>query len=455
MKKTIIAVFILLCITALNAQNISITQIDTSSLLLSQTVRAYIFADNLPGGRILDTKDLIVSESADNNTWQKVPVRKVERDINRKEGISFYLLLDNSGSMWDNLAGEKTDNPDDFRITHAKKAIRDFLPLLSQKDRISLATFNRRYNLLQPITENPANIQTALELIKKPDKEEAYTELYMAAEEAIEKFPVETGRRALIILSDGENFPPAGSGSHTNPDYAIELARKKGITCYVVHFGTEKDPLIHELAYQSGGTVFDAHNATELASIYTTIQEQILQEYAISYYASMQPGEQRYVRIELAGTDKEAQQSYYTGTILRSRTSVSIWHYLLLIIPAALWIALILFRLEKETDTAGLRLLYGAPGTKTKMFPVSEGRTIVGGDATADITLSGNPNMRPQAATIVFDPNKKKYVVEADTDLTINNQPATKKELKPGDVLNISGTVVVFDAPEEKDKKKK
>ncbi|AEJ61718.1 von Willebrand factor type A [Spirochaeta thermophila DSM 6578] len=441
---------------ALSSQTLTITQVDTSSLLFTQTVRAYFYVDNLPGGKVLTAADITAQESPDGASWRLLPVRSLRRGVNREEGISFLLVLDASGSMWDALDGTPTEDPDRMRITHAKRAIREFLPLLSERDRVGLAVFNRTYRMIQPIVDDPALVLEKLDAIERPSREQAYTELYRSMEEALTSFEEEGRRRVLVVLSDGENFPVDPEKSPATPGTAVDLAHRYGITCYVIHFGTEKDRLIGDLASETGGRVFDARNALELASVYTAIQEQVLQEYAVAYYAAMFPGERRYVRIALKGSGTSDEQYYYAGTVLGSASSGVPWYALVLMLLAiGVWAFFLLFKLEKETTRAGLQLLFGAPGMGTRMFALAGTKTVIGGDATADITITGNPSLRPQAATIYYDPDRGQYTIQGDAELTVNNQPVTSKKLEPGDVINISGTVVVFDAPDEEKRKKK
>jgi len=162
----------------------------------------------------------------------------------------------------------------------------------------------------------------------------------------------------------------------------------------------------------------------------------------------MLPGDKRYVRVTypLAVGFAESVRYYYSGTVLGSNMQAPQWYYVLFfIIPLLILLFFIFFKMEKETTEAGIQLLYGAKNMHTKAFTLAGQQTIIGGDATADITFSGNPSLKSNAATIIFDKTKKRYSISADSDLTVNNKPVTTKVLEPGDVINMSGTVVVFD----------
>jgi len=445
----VLFIFVLFCqIVPLSAQNLNITQIDSSRLLSMQTVRLYLDMAIPPSQGSIASGKFAVSESSDGKEYKDVNVRSLDRTANKDEGISFYFLLDNSGSMWDDLNGQPTDILENTRIANAKKAVKEFVSALSSRDRAGLSVFNTNYRVVREVSSDTSAIPGLLDGIEKPARDEAYTELYGSIRQSLKDFG-ETGRRkVLLILSDGENFPFDAQKSTITAQDGIDEANKEGITCYAVNFGNEKDPGLPSVAELSGGKVFDARNSEELLGIYNSIRSNILSEYALTYTATMLPGDKRYVRVTypLADGFAETVRYYYAGTVLGSNTQTPQWYYaLFFIIPILILLFFIFFKLEKETTEAGIQLLYGAKNMHTKAFTLTGQQTIIGGDATADITLSGNPSLKGNAATIVFDKTKKRYSITADSDLTVNNKPVTTKILEPGDVINMSGTVVVFD----------
>lgn len=451
----LIAIFsiILLFISPfLFAENVRITQIDTSRLISTQSVRLFVNF-GIPSEESINPELITVQESADGITFQDTRITGISRQVTRNEGISFLLLLDNSGSMWDDLSGKPTDNEQNMRMTHAKRAIREFVASLSPLDRAGLAVFNTNYTPIQEITDNTARIPLLLDQVEKPSRDDGYTELYGAIHTSLNTFGQTGRRKVLIVLSDGEHFPFSGNNSTITADDGINAAITEGITCYVVNFGNTRDSQAPRIASESGGLVFNAKNDRELSGIYTTIREQILNEYAVTYIASMIPGDKRYVKISSDGyseTGSEATRYYYSGTLLGTNTASPSWHYVLfLLIPALLWLLLLFFKLEKPTSEAGLQLLYGAKGMQTKAFTLNNNLTVIGGSNAADITIAGNPAMKENAATIVFDKKQGNYTIAADSDMTVNNKPVKSKKLEPGDVINISGTVVVYNDPSD------
>lgn len=431
---------------------LSITQVDTARLLPSQETRLYV--SGLEPGTAADS--LAVYESLDGERWERRPIRGVQRAPNEDSGISFYLLLDNSGSMWT----ERTDTGQ-TRIEAARAAAGDFLRSLGPKDSVGLAVFNTRYWEAGKPGGAAADAARALEEIARPSEADAFTELYLSLERGLEALAAEPGRRVLIALSDGEDFPFSGRTGKPNPDSGlrssgpsavIDRAAREGITVYAIRFGPERDPRLGSVSADTGGRVFDAKDGLELAVVYETVRADVLAELAVDYSAGMTAGEERLVRLEAetpgARLDSPVRR-YYAGTLFGgSAERPAPYLFILTAAAFAAWGALVLLRLERPTDRAGIRLLYGPNGRAargTRFFELSGTRTVVGSGAEAGITLAGNPSIRAEHATIVRDDAKGAYTLVADSPVTVNNRAVTKRRLESGDVINVAGTVVVFD----------
>lgn len=461
MKRMHIAILTLACATRLAlAQGtgptggLSITQIDTARLLSSQETRLYVSAPGLEPGASPDS--LAVYESLDGDSWERRPVRAVTRAPNEDAGISFYLLLDNSGSMW-----TETTETGKARIADARAAAGEFLRSLGPKDRVGLAVFNTRYWEAGKPGGAAADAARALEEIGRPSEADAFTELYLSLERGLEALAAEPGRRVLIALSDGEDFPFSRRTGRPNPDSGlrssgpsavIDRASRDGVTVYAIRFGSERDQRLGSIAADTGGRAFDAMDGLELAEVYETVRTDVLAELAVDYRAGMAAGEERLVRVEAETPGARLAspvRRYYAGTLFGGSAERPVPYLFLLTAAAfAAWGALVLLRLERPTDRAGIRLLYGPSGRAgrgTRFFELAGTRTVVGSGAAAGITLAGNPSIRSEHAAIVRDEAKGTYTLVADSPVTVNNRPASRRRLESGDVINLAGTVVVFE----------
>ncbi len=450
-------------LSAQEARSASITQIDSSRLMAYQRNRVYVRAIDSEG-RALEDMDLSgveVQESADGTNFFRAGKPKVVKAAPKDEGIVFLFLVDNSGSMYKDMDGGAGKRQDPTRSSLATLAAANFLlSVTSSKDQVGMAAFNTRYQLLMAPTRDVGANGSAMDRITEPQGDEGYTELYASMVMGSRDLGVHSGRRALVVLSDGENFsfykqaarssPVFGDRTYL-PEEALEEAIKQGVTIFAIHFGKEKDDRLSDLARKSGGDVFDARNADELGNVYATIRDNIRKEALLEYKALMFPGDKRWVRIAKAGIPPKkgalpSDRYYYSGTVFGDRyDGLGLW--ILLLIPLALLFPLVisLIKWEKPSVSANLSLLY-APGAGrgTKMFAVGN-RTVIGSDKTADITIVGNTRLESSPVTIVKDPGTGRFTIVSDESLTVNNRTVSRKTLEPGDVINFNGTIAVFD----------
>ena len=469
MKKKCICLFLFIFLVPgqIFADYVRISQIDSSGLLLNQEVKLYVSVTGEKGEPVpgLKAEKFNVYESSDNENFTKIPgFSGFDVMANYESGINFLLLIDNSGSMYRTLAGKRTSLQRDLRISHAKKALVTFIKSISNpKDRIGLAAYNSNYISYSELTNDKVKIQGYLEEITKPGKFEAYSEIYSSIYLAVEEFRSIKGRKAIIVLSDGLNQPyykytkkphkvfGKKIYKYTEP---LEYCQLEGISVYAINFGPRgerKDKGLSQIAFQSGGTVFDARDQDQLREVYNKIVNQILNEYLISYKATMEPADKKYVKVDyLSGSDiLSAVRFYFSSTVF----GVPLKKFtVLLILPLLLAIALLWFlskfKFEKKRTSASLEVLNaGSAKASTNFFNLDKSKkTVIGGDPSADMTLSGGATrIKEKHATVMFDKNKKSYTIVADGNLTVNNKPVKTKLLEPGDVINVGGTTIVFD----------
>jgi Ca-activated chloride channel family protein len=462
MGKKSIAALLLLAAASAGAINLSLAQIDASRLLLSQEVDLYLGVTGEDGRplRGLPAQAFRVYESADGREYREVRgLSAFAPAAGAAEGITFLMLIDNSGSMYDSVRGGKTSDPALMRINHAKEAVRSFLTSMTgPADRVGLAAYNTFYRGLVAPGQDRERVTGALEGITRPQPEEAYTELYASLTLAVRAFAGSRGRKAIIILSDGENYPYARYSGKPHPEFKdkifaytepIRACLEEGITVYAVNFGPTKDRDLRKIALETGGQVFDASNRAELSGVYRRIHEQVAAEYRLTYRAGMQPAERKYVRVRVSGSggQAEATRFYFSTTVFGLPLGSLSWWLLVPFVLAALgvWLATRL-RLESRPGPARLEVLHTRVGSaSTRALPLGSAKTVIGGSPKADITIAGAPGVQGEHATVLFDPKSKRYTIVGEGDITVNNRPVKSRELKAGDVIDVGGATIVFD----------
>ena len=122
------------------------------------------------------------------------------------------------------------------------------------------------------------------------------------------------GRRALILLSDGEDT----SSLNTYED-VLDLAKRSEVIVYAVGLRSKEDAVgrgfnqaeytLRSLAQQTGGRVFFVEDLSQLAGIYDRIADELSLQYSIGYMSTntARDGTWRRVQIKVLKGDAAAR----------------------------------------------------------------------------------------------------------------------------------------------------
>ncbi len=440
----------------ISAQNITITQLDSSELLTSSRIDCYLSITDNQGKPLEDVRtNLIRMEHETEEGMNTVEILDIQRN-NLSEGeTAFLLVLDNSGSMYepvgDGIAGNRMD--------HAKRAVKEFLGSLDEQNtRVGLAVFNTKYMLLVEPGSDITVIEEALERIEKPDSENAYTELYYSISQAAWDMARYRGRKAIVLLSDGENYPYFTMSGKLHPDFGETLyspdnglgpLKREGITLYGINFSTEKDKSLASISIESGGTMYEAITDEELSGVYDRIKNRIEKEYRVTIRAPLVFLGSPEISAEYEGSDDT--KSYYARPLMGTPEKDYLFlSLMILLLSFVIWVILMLIRFEKPANQAELSMLpLGAGKPAQRTIALTSQMTVIGGSAKADFTVAGIPSLKESHATIVQDEKAGTFTLVSDEDVRVNNRMTKKRKLKPGDVINIEGATIVFDAPKD------
>jgi Ca-activated chloride channel family protein len=457
MKKTVILFTSLFFFSLfIYSENIAISGIDSSNLLFNGTISLYLNITDNEGETLtgISPKDLLIKESMDGTNYSDVEITSLSEGSNEDKGISFLLLVDNSGSMYDRINGEETDNFEQTRLSASVKAINSLIQSMQgSRDRAGLALFNTYYRVLSPVGSNRNKVLESLQMIEEPGKDESFTELNAAVVSASRSFARERGRKIIIVLSDGENYPfspvrgeesPQFGASLYNQEQMIQNLKQNSTTLYGINFGTEKDKKLEEVVIASGGYLFEAGTEEELESVYRSIRERVLSEYFVEYRTGTEYAERKFVKVESRSSAAQSQPVFYFSGTLFGRPSENFnWVYFTALILVVLLMVL-LFRLKQSSpaEKAGLEVkdYTGA----TQMFSVDSQKTVIGSNESDDVTVVNNQEADQSEATIIFDEKKSAYTVVSEKEVMVNNNPVKTRILEPGDVININGATIIF-----------
>jgi VWFA-related protein len=245
--------------------------------------------------------------------------------------LTLGILLDTSGSQQRVLPLEQD-------------AGSQFLDrVLKQKDEAFLLSFDVNVDLLQDFTNSPrllaramqkAEINTAggngaagipgagggtIPTVGDPKGTLLYDAVYLASNEKLNQ---ETGRKAMIILTDGDD-----QGSRTKINDAIAAAQKSNVIIYVIliadtgfygnfGMGYYGYSAAKKMAEETGGRVINVgNNGKKLEAAFQQIEDELRTQYVASYTPSnvKLDGTFRHIAVECHGDGMKVQvrKGYY------------------------------------------------------------------------------------------------------------------------------------------------
>ncbi len=185
--------------------------------------------------------------------------------------LSLGVLLDHSGSM------EK-------RIDDAKTAAIDFFKSIVRKDdRAFIAPFASDTSRNAPFVTDVLTLESQVNAIAGAA---GGTSLYDAIVTGLYRFRNLQGRKALIVITDGED-----TTSRLGYDDMLTYARASRVPLYFIGIGFGFGPgsiggpgKMRALAAETGGAVYLIRNTKQLPDAYKAIEQDLRTQYLLSYH---------------------------------------------------------------------------------------------------------------------------------------------------------------------------
>jgi Ca-activated chloride channel family protein len=229
-----------------------------------------------------------------------------------KQAVSFFarqedlpirlgLVIDTSGSM------EKT-------LPEVQRVVVGFLRnLLRPRDRAFVEAFNDRATLLEGFSPDFGALERAM-IALRADGE---TALYDAAVYGLFQFSGVRGRKAMVILTDGED-----NASRMDFDKTLDYARRSGVTIYTVGIDLPITKVgirshLTRLARTTGGEAFFLARGSALQPVYERINRELRSQYLLAYTSTSEapPDVFRKVAVKVKRSKVEVRtiSGYYPG----------------------------------------------------------------------------------------------------------------------------------------------
>jgi VWFA-related protein len=200
-------------------------------------------------------------------------------DLTRTEtNVRMAMLFDNSGSI-------------DFAREFEKQAAKHFFrKVMRPVDEVAIFSIGSDNYLAQPLTKDVSLLERTIESFGKP---EGSTSLFDAIIEAASYLRPYTGRRVLVIVSDGVE-------TTSRNDFETTMRQVLADDCqiFIVQTGLYEganlralaaERRMEQLSGQTGGAVYVPKTTDDLDAAFQQIAADLAQQYVLSFY----PGEER------------------------------------------------------------------------------------------------------------------------------------------------------------------
>ena len=190
----------------------------------------------------------------------------------------------------------------------AKGATQTFLSALRTADESIVLGIGSEVTALAPSSESREAQRKAVDAIDAWGR----TKLNDAIVDAVAATDGARGRRAVVILSDGDERDSEASASDV-----IDRARRSNVMVYPVAIGKERPSLFAELSTVTGGRSFHTRDLRTLDATMRTIAEELGQQYLLGYSPTraLAAGQDEWrailVRVRRAGVTVRARDGYY------------------------------------------------------------------------------------------------------------------------------------------------
>jgi VWFA-related protein len=202
-------------------------------------------------------------------TGAAASVDSVQTVVDQGIGIAVVLTIDTSGSMQGNA------------IAQAKSAAAAFIDNLQPVDQAALISFSDDVVGQSGFGADRGATKAAVSGLQARGN----TALYSAVARSIEAARgAPLSRRAIVLLSDGEDF---GGISTVSRDDSLKLAGDAGVPIYAIGEGPQIDrQYLQALAQASGGAFLEAPTAADIPRVYEQLSQLFRSQYVITLTSS-------------------------------------------------------------------------------------------------------------------------------------------------------------------------
>ncbi|MFI0608296.1 MAG: VWA domain-containing protein [Anaerolineae bacterium] len=239
---------------------VKVTQLDASSFP-KDPVKVYLDVTDAKGSPLKDLKAENFKLTVDD---QPITVKQLVGSDPRSEPtpIQMVLAVDTSRSM----KGEPLEK--------AKAAAIQFIDQLRPGDKVSIWSFDDKPREASPFTDNKDVLKERLSgLTAGPGRTALYDTVFTVSRKVMER----TGRRALVVVTHGNN----DSSAKGQIAGAVQAAVDAQAPAYLLGFGKLDEVNLETMARETGGEFFKEPSADGMGRLFTQLAELLKGQYEL------------------------------------------------------------------------------------------------------------------------------------------------------------------------------
>lgn len=300
---------------------IRITQVDNSQF---PNIVVYVSVTNAAGEPVgVDPATIQIYENG--QLMQPVAIQGGGEAVGDVIPVTTMLVVDISGSM------DKND-----KLAAAKEAAKSYVSQMRPEDQAGLIAYDTQVYTIQPITSDTAALTSAIDGLETGSDTAMYDAL-IEAEKALEAV---SGRKAIIVLTDGMD-----NKSHSTLEEVIAGISEEGLTISAIGFGDVgtvgqaglNETALRSLAEQAGGIYGYVTDSESLKGLYQQQSRVLQSEHRMTYVspATLRDGINRSLTVSLTDVAVSTEGQYNPGGVL-PEVSASSWRLFAILLAGLL-----------------------------------------------------------------------------------------------------------------------
>jgi VWFA-related protein len=219
-------------------------------------------------GRFITNLDRGDFEVLENKKPQEISEFTSESDL----PLRLAILVDTSNSIRD-------------RFRFQQEAAVNFINgVMRDEDKSIVVSFDSATELVADLTSDTRKLENAIRDLRPGGGTALFDAIYFACRDKLmQDQPLYKFRRAMIVLSDGED-----NNSRMSRDQALEMAQKADVVVYTISTNisrveTPGDRIMRYFAEQTGGVAFFPFQASDLNQSFENIANELRHQYNLFY----------------------------------------------------------------------------------------------------------------------------------------------------------------------------